>query len=75
MGRFGAVAGPPGMIVGGIAGAIIGALVGAATGGAAGATLGEIVDDNILDDYVCLNCAFSFGKAVNEFLEQSVVEP
>lgn len=71
---FGAVAGPPGMIVGGIAGAIIGALAGAATGGAAGATLGEIVDDNILDDYACLDCAFSFGKVPNECLEQPIVE-
>jgi hypothetical protein len=62
------------MIVGGIAGAIIGALVGAATGGAAGATLGEILDDNVLDDYVCLNCAFSFGKAMNEYLEQPIVD-
>jgi hypothetical protein len=70
----GLVAGPPGMIFGGIAGAIVGALAGAAAGGAAGAALGEIVDDNILDNFFCLSCEFSFGTAISSAPEQAVPE-
>src|SRR5471030_316550 len=41
---------------------IVVALFGGAAGGAAGAVLGDVVDENILDNFVCLNCGFSFGK-------------
>jgi hypothetical protein len=55
--------GPPGVVTGGAAGAIIGALLGGAVGGSAGAALGEIVDENILDNFACLNCKLSFSAS------------
>ena len=58
---IGVVAGPPGVVVGGLAGAILGGLAGAATGCIAGAKLGEIVDDRVLDNYLCLDCGLSFN--------------
>lgn len=65
-GRFGAslgvVAGPTGRSLGIIAGAILGGLLGGATGCSAGAVLGELIDDKILDNYRCLDCAHTFGQ-------------
>jgi rubredoxin len=58
----GLIAGPVGATIGSIAGAIIGGLVGGAVGGAAGAMLGEVVDDNILNNYQCLACGYTFSK-------------
>lgn len=58
----GLIAGPVGVTIGSIAGAIIGGLVGGAVGGAAGAMFGEVVDDNILDNYQCLACEYTFSK-------------
>jgi hypothetical protein len=42
-------------------GAILGGLIGAATGCITGAKLGEIIDDQVLDNYSCLNCGLSFS--------------
>ena len=58
----GFIAGPAGIAVGGIAGAIIGGLLGGAAGCAAGVKLGEVVDDNVLDNYHCLACSYTFSK-------------
>jgi hypothetical protein len=58
----GLMAGPAGVAVGGIAGAIIGGLFGGAAGCAAGVALGEVVDDNVLDNYHCLACSYTFSK-------------
>jgi hypothetical protein len=58
----GIIGGPAGIAIGGIAGAIIGGLCGGAAGCAAGVALGEVVDDNILDNYYCLDCKYTFSK-------------
>jgi outer membrane lipoprotein SlyB len=47
--------------VGSVAGAIFGALIGAATGGVAGAKLGEVIDQRVLDNYVCQDCGLTFS--------------
>lgn len=60
-GVTGATAGPAGIIAGGMAGAILGGLAGAATGCIAGAKLGEVIDERVLDNYVCLDCGLSFS--------------
>ena len=58
----GLAAGPAGAALGGIAGAIIGGLFGGAAGCAVGVKLGEVVDNNILDNYLCLDCDYTFSK-------------
>lgn len=57
----GMILGPPGTVIGGVAGAIIGGFVGALAGGSAGIALGEAIDNNILDNYQCLACEFTFS--------------
>jgi hypothetical protein len=57
----GSIAGPAGGAVGSVAGAILGCLIGAISGGVAGAKLGEIVDQRILDNYLCQSCGHSFS--------------
>lgn len=53
-------------VIGGSAGeaigSVLGALGGAVLGGAAGAKAGEIIDDKILNRYVCLSCNYKFSK-------------
>jgi hypothetical protein len=68
----GLVAGPPGLVIGGIAGAIVGALLGGAAGGSAGAALGEVVDENVLDNFICLDCNFTFGKNLDKDLSYAL---
>jgi len=58
----GFMAGPAGAAIGGIAGAVIGGLLGGATGCAAGVKLGEVIDDHVLDNYLCLACQYTFGN-------------
>ena len=58
---IGIAAGPAGVGVGGIAGAILGGLAGAVTGCIAGAKLGEIIDERVLDNYLCLACGHTFS--------------
>ena len=58
----GLVAGPAGAALGGIAGAIIGGLFSGAAGCAVGVKLGEVVDDNILNNYHCIDCEYTFSK-------------
>lgn len=60
------IAGPTGMSLGIIAGAILGDLLGGATGCSAGATLGKLIDDKILNNYRCIDCAHTFSQ-VSEF--------
>lgn len=57
----GLTAGPLGAALGGIAGAVVGAFLGGAVGGNAGVAFGEIVDEKILNNFVCLACEFRFG--------------
>ena len=58
----GLIAGPAGAAIGGIAGAIIGGLLGGATGCTAGVKLGEVIDDHVLDNYLCLQCHYTFSN-------------
>ena len=41
---------------------ILAGCVGAVAGGIIGSKLGEFVDDNILDNYQCLHCGYTFSK-------------
>ena len=52
---------PTGMPYTKIAGAIIGGIIGATTGCAIGLSLGELLDDNVLHNYRCLSCGFTFS--------------
>lgn len=58
---LGAVAGPVGMVAGGVAGALLGALLGGAAGCATGAAVGQLVDETLADNYVCMDCHYSFS--------------
>lgn len=58
---FGLLAGPAGIATGSIAGGIIGALIGGASGCITGTALGELLDQNVLDNYRCLDCRHSFS--------------
>ncbi len=67
--------GPLGSVFGGLAGAIVGALVGGAVGGTAGVRLGEIIDENVLKNFLCLACENRFSgtdaaASDNPFFEQ-----
>jgi hypothetical protein len=55
------IMGPAAAVVGAIAGAIIAGILGGITGGMAGARLGSIIDDNLLDNYRCLDCGHHFS--------------
>lgn len=65
----GSIAGPAGGAFGSIAGTFLGGLIGAVTGSVTGAKLGEIVDQHILDNYLCQSCGHSFS--VNRHLDHS----
>lgn len=41
-------------------------MIGAHVRGAVGATIGQVIDNNILDYYRCLECQFTFQKNVTE---------
>ncbi|MBK7300229.1 MAG: hypothetical protein IPI79_07520 [Moraxellaceae bacterium] len=41
---------------------VLAGCVGAVTGGIIGSKLGEFVDENILDNYQCLRCGYTFSK-------------
>lgn len=47
-------------LFGGIACAVMGAFVHGAAGGVAGATVGQVIDDNILKNFRCLDCQLNF---------------
>lgn len=53
--------GPGGATVGGITGAIFGALLGCAAGGTLGAKVGQLIDQQILKNYRCLDCGHHFS--------------
>lgn len=57
----GSFAGPAGTIFGGLAGAVIAGLVGSAAGCAAGSVVGAAIDDNVLDNHLCLACGHAFS--------------
>ena len=66
---LGFVAGPVGSVVGSLSGAIIGGLVGGTTGASAGVALGSVLDDQVLDNYRCLDCDYCFRSAPSEDTE------
>lgn len=63
----GAAAGPVGAFAGSLAGAALGGIFGAAVGCEVGVTVGGMVDDHLLENYICITCGHSFGR--NEAME------
>lgn len=59
--KVGMVGGPTGMTIGTIAGAIIGGVIGAGAVGVTGAQVGSVIDELILNNYVCLSCGHEFS--------------
>lgn len=57
----GSVAPPAGPVIGTVAGAVLGGIFGGTLGLEIGATLGRAVDNNILDNFVCLACEHPFS--------------
>ena len=41
---------------------VLSGFIGAVAGGVIGSKFGEFVDDNILDNYLCLKCGYTFSK-------------
>ena len=70
-GVIGLVGGPVGVTVGRVTGAIIGGLVGGTTGASAGVALGSVLDEQVLDNYRCLDCRYCFRNAPSEESEAS----
>jgi len=62
----GLVGGPVGVTLGRVTGAIIGGLVGGTTGASAGVALGSVLDEQVLDNYRCLDCDYCFRSAPSE---------
>jgi hypothetical protein len=40
-------------------------MVGGATGASAGVILGDVLDDCVLDNFVCLECGYSFSASAS----------
>jgi hypothetical protein len=59
---MGLLAGPIGVVLGGVAGVIIDGIVGGATGCAAGSKLGAAIDRNILHNHHCRGCGHTFSE-------------
>jgi hypothetical protein len=57
----GLVGGPFTVIVGGFASAIIPALISGAATGTTGVKIGEIIDEKILNNYLCHSCTHTFS--------------
>lgn len=57
----GFIGGPIGSRIGSLAGAIVGGLIGGAAGCVTGAKLGHVIDEQILDNYHCLDCDYHFS--------------
>ena len=62
-GRIGVAVGPAGSVLAGLTGTLVGGAVGAIVVGSAGAALGDFVDENILDNFECLQCGYAFSVA------------
>lgn len=72
----GLIAGPVGGGVGSVAGAILGCFIGAVSCGVAGTKLGEIVDQRILDNYLCQSCGHTFSiSCLSDYSEPKIVGP
>lgn len=72
--QVGFIAGPIGVSIGTIAGSIMGGLVGAATGGITGTQVGAVIDEYVLDNYVCLSCGLIFSRIKPETHEKNMRE-
>ena len=62
-GTIGTIVGCVGGVVAGLSGARVigGMFVGGIAGGTTGAALGEVVDENILNNFHCLDCRYKFS--------------
>jgi len=59
---IGRLFGPPGMIAGGLAGMAFAGISGAILGNSTGTKLGTMLDNNVLNNYLCLSCKRAFSK-------------
>jgi len=57
----GLAGGPVSMAISGIASAVIPALLSSAASGASGVKLGEVIDEKILNNYLCHSCGHTFS--------------
>lgn len=59
---IGSVAGPAGIVAGGLAGGVLAVLMSGSAGCAAGAAFGNLIDENVLDKYRCVECGHAFSQ-------------
>lgn len=59
---LGSVAGPAGIVAGGLAGGVLAVLMSGSAGCAAGAAFGNVIDENVLDKYRCVECGHAFSQ-------------
>lgn len=64
--KYGAKAGFAGIVAGSITGAILGGISGCTAGISAGVGLGKIIDDNVLNNYRCSCCKYTFSTPLLE---------
>lgn len=57
----GLAGGPIGIAIGGIASTVISALLSGAASGTTGIKLGEVIDEKILNNYLCHGCGHTFN--------------
>lgn len=55
------IVGPTDPVYGNVASTIVAALVGATAGGTTGVRLGEVIDEKVLDNYLCHHCGHAFS--------------
>jgi hypothetical protein len=60
---LGSLAGPVGLAAGGLAGSLIAVMMSGVAGCAAGAAFGNVVDENVLDKYRCVECGYTFSQS------------
>jgi len=60
---IGRLFGPPGMVAGGLAGMAFAGISGAILGNSTGTKLGTMLDNNVLNNYLCLSCKRAFSKS------------
>ena len=60
---LGSMAGPVGLVAGGLAGSVIAVMMSGVAGCAAGAAFGNVVDENVLDKYRCVECGYTFSQS------------
>jgi hypothetical protein len=55
-------AGPAGTVQSGLAGGVLAVLMSGSAGCVAGAAFGDVIDENVLDKYRCVECGHAFSQ-------------